>query len=222
MAKEKDPNRGVIFVLAKTPLPGHVKSRLWKVLSPEQASDLTRACLVDTLNLVRSVPQADSVLALDAQLNLPLRAGRTQIQVQPDGDLGERLAGMFDRLLLSYDWAIVLGGDSPHLSSSRLEEAVIGLEGGREAVLGPAEDGGFYLLGLRRSPKGLFENVPWSSSKTGRAMLMALEKYQLTTEVLAEEFDLDRPADLKRLRKLLRQSPDRAPRTAKFLARFDS
>lgn len=85
-------------------------------------------------------------------------------------------------------------------------------------MIGPAADGGFYLLGLRICPPGLFGELPWSAPTTFDAMRERLEERRLQVAVLERWFDVDRPEDLDRLRSMLARGEVEAPETAEFLA----
>jgi hypothetical protein len=88
-----------------------------------------------------------------------------------------------------------------------------------DAALGPSDDGGFYLLGVRQYPTDLLDGIPWSTSETFVRALGRLRTRGLTTAVLPPWFDVDRPADLNRLRSLVLSGRLSAPETARVLAR---
>lgn len=141
-----------------------------------------------------------------------------EVWLQGRGDLGDRLARVLRRALrASPRGAIALGADSPGLPRTLLEEARAALRS-HDAVLGPCEDGGFYLLGLARCPPALLRGLAWSAADTFARTRARLEKRGLATAVLPKWFDVDRPRDLARLSRLISRGTVRAPRTARALA----
>ncbi|MBK6404775.1 MAG: DUF2064 domain-containing protein [Holophagales bacterium] len=138
---------------------------------------------------------------------------------QGDGDLGDRLSRMLQRALARAPAALAVGTDSPGLPGTLLDDARRAL-GTKDAVLGPSDDGGFYLLGLRRAPDGLLEGLPWSSEETFERTKERLLERGLSVHVLPPWFDVDRPEDLEPLRRRLVRGEIRAPATARALARL--
>lgn len=124
--------------------------------------------------------------------------GRWKLVRQRGGDLGERLARAFRRLLSRHPRAIVIGTDSPLLPPRKLREALSELRA-CDAVLGPCPDGGFYLIGLRCLPPGLFRDVRWGSRFALRDMLRNMLRSGLACSVLEPVPDVDRPQDFRAL-----------------------
>lgn len=204
-----------ICVMAKAPVPGTVKTRLAATIGSEAAATLARAFLGDTLELAAGIVPARVVLVLAGALSEPLPPG-IELWTQGEGDLGQRLERCLSRALEGSPAALVIGTDSPGLAPERLREALGALDTA-PAVLGPAEDGGFYLLGLRRCPPELLADLPWSSADTATCTEARLCSRGFEVAKLAAWFDVDTPADLERLGHLLRLDPTRAPRTAALL-----
>lgn len=210
--------RGLICVFAKPPRPGQVKTRLAERIGDSQAAELAQAFLRDTWALASSLPWASAVVATTDETgdHLGLQ-GRPRIWLQGDGDLGQRIERIMRRALAEADFAIAVGADTPGLPERLLVEASRELTK-TEAVLGPSEDGGFYLLGLRRCPSGLLEHLPWSEAVTFAATHTRLEERGLAVQVLEPWFDVDRPDDLERLRNAIASGTLHAPATARLLA----
>lgn len=207
-------DRSTIVVFAKPPVAGEVKTRL---APPARASALARAFLVDTFAALHSVAWADLVLATTAAIDPGLDAElAAQIWMQGDGDLGARIERVLRRALGSAPRAIAMGADTPGLPIAALEHAHEALRTA-DAAIGPTDDGGFYLLALRACPEGLLAGLPWSASDTFAATLARLRERGLTTVVLDAWFDIDRPADLERLRGLLAAHKINAPATWRVL-----
>ena len=197
-ARPRGP-RPLVAVFAKAPVPGHVKTRLVPALRPEEASDLYRALLVDTIDVVEAADARVTVAFTPATgrrlLERLLGAGR-QLVLQPPGDLGTRLERVLGMLQESGGKRVlVVGSDCPGLTSERIREAYRALENA-PVVLGPALDGGFYLLGTSRPATGLLRDIPWSTERVLEAMRTRLLERGLAIRELPEERDLDTPRDL--------------------------
>ncbi len=212
--------RGTLCVMAKAPVAGEVKTRLAAVLGDTAAADLCRAFLLDTWELA-TASRTRTVLALSGdRAALPPLVPAPEIHEQGDGDLGARMERVLSRALSGgAPWAIVLGADLPGLPASRLAEARAALERGASAVLGPARDGGFYLLGLSRCPAGLLAGLEWSTPRTRRLTMERLREHGLEPTLLDDGYDIDEPADLERLRCDLVEGRARARHTLRALGR---
>lgn len=204
-----------ICMFAKPPRPGMVKTRL---ALPGRAAELARAFLIDTSATVRGLEWALPVVAttgaLDEALSITLGA---PVWPQGDGDLGARLERVLRRALAHAPAAIAVGADAPTLPRERYQAARAALAD-HDAVIGPSDDGGFYLLGLKQVPVGLLAEVPWSSETTCAAVIARLRAHRLTVATLAPWFDVDRRDDLARLRRDLAATPGLAPATRDALA----
>ena len=181
-----------LIVLAKEPRPGRVKTRLTPVYTPAQAADLAAAALADTLEAVARTPAARRTLALDGSPGAWLPAGVRVIR-QHGGGLDERLAAAFED---SYEGRpmVLIGMDTPQVGSALLTAAGTALLR-HEAVLGPAADGGFWLLGLRKPDASLLLGVPMSRPDTGAVQLDRLRTAGLNVALLPELVDVDTPED---------------------------
>ncbi len=167
-----------LIVLAKAPVPGRVKTRLIPPFTPQEAATLAEAALIDTLEAGASACFARHTLALDDQRAAPgaLRAelpARFEVSPQRGQGLDERIAAAFDDAYAELALPIVLiGMDTPQVTPGLLETVAHPLAAGdADAVFGPAEDGGFWLLGLRRPDPELILGVPMSADHTGRVQL---------------------------------------------------
>jgi uncharacterized protein len=177
-----------IIVLAKAPVPGRVKTRLCPPCNLEQASELARAALVDTLTAVAATPCDQRVLVLDGVPGPWLPAG-FEVLPQRGGGLDERLACAFYDVV---DGGLLLGMDTPHCTPSRLTAALHALGApGVDAVLGPSLDGGWWALGLREPDPALLLGVPMSTPYTGQAQRARLHQLRLRTVALPTMRDVD-------------------------------
>lgn len=208
--------RDALCILVKSPRPGEVKTRLAPAVGPDGAATLARAFLEDTIALARRLPWARVAVAVagdPAPLALP--AGM-EVWPQGQGDLGERMERALLRALAPGRRAILLGTDSPGLPARMVEAARSSLAT-HGAVLGPADDGGFYLIGLDRCEPGLLFGLPWSRRDTLLHAEARLRRAGRTVARTEPWFDVDEPADLVRLAGLVGRGEVEAPATARAL-----
>lgn len=205
-----------ICLFAKPPVAGEVKTRLIPALGAEGAARLASAFLEDTWALVSALPWASPVLASPVPWPEGLAPRGARVWLQGGGDLGARMEHILRLALAEGPMAFALGADSPGLPRSFLESAPEALAQ-VDALFGPSEDGGFYLLGARRMPRGLLANLPWSREDTLLRTEQRLEALGFNTTRIETFFDVDTPEDLARLRAHLRNSEAHAPATRRAL-----
>jgi rSAM/selenodomain-associated transferase 1 len=152
-----------LLVLAKEPLPGRAKTRLTPPYTPQQAAQLASAALRDTLDVVSRTPAARKVLVFDGD-GRDWRPPGFELIPQRGAGLAERLGAAFAAVRGP---ALLIGMDTPQLTSALLLDAMRALaDRDVDAVLGPALDGGYWSVGLRRWIPGAFAGVPMSSPLT--------------------------------------------------------
>lgn len=205
-----------IIVMAKVPTAGNVKTRLQPFLTPEQCAELAECFLLDTVNKLNSLStriiMAYSPNKERDSLQKLLPRQRTLIK-QKGNDLGEKMFHAFQfAFKKNFDAVVMIGTDSPTFPLDFIEKAFEYLQTA-DAVLGATEDGGFYLIGLRKLRSEIFEKVEWSSPDTFRQTVRNIKKFDLKLTLLPSWFDVDLPADLERLRKDLMTNPSIAPTT---------
>ena len=209
-----DSPRTRICVFAKPPVAGLAKTRLAKDIGAEAAASIATACLLDTWNTVTALSWAEPILA-GSEDNTQLRAlaaAKGEFWLQGEGDLGARLQCVFERATVGGRRTIVIGADTPGLPIERLVQANALLDGSH-AVMGPADDGGFYLLGLTFVAPELFKGVTWGTSTVLAQMSARLESCGVPLALIDRWFDVDRGSDLVRLKALLDQGVVSAPVT---------
>jgi rSAM/selenodomain-associated transferase 1 len=208
--------------MARVPGAGPVKSRLHGALAPAQANALYRCFLLDRLDALAAVPGIARVVAFT-----PSGARAEMAALAPPGfrllaqegrDLSERLPRLLGRLLdEGHPGAMAMDSDSPTLPMTYVADAVRALgEGGADLVLGPSDDGGYYLVGVRALHPPLFRDVPWSTPEVLATTLDRARDLGLRVQLLPPWFDVDTEADLERLRVELRSGGGPA-RTGAFL-----
>ncbi len=207
-------HEATICVLAKPPRPGLVKTRLAAAVGDAQAAALARAFFEDTWSAASSLRWARAVLATTEPAAAEwASAKRASLWPQGKGDLGDRLERMLRRALDDTPAALAIGTDTPGLPPILFSQARSALRSA-DAVLGPCEDGGFYLIGLRRCPDGLLRDLPWTAPDTFLKTLARLRGSGLSAAVLSPWFDVDGPPDLACLHALVARGEIDAPRTA--------
>jgi uncharacterized protein len=213
-----------VAIMAKAPRAGGVKTRLCPPLRADEAAALYRCFLLDKIEAVGALADAHPVIAYtpeDAHAEVGALAPGFALAVQRGPDLGARLYTTLSGLLgAGHPAAIAVDSDTPTLPVEFLQQAV-GLlsRPGPDVVLGPTEDGGYYLIGVRAAHRELFDDVPWSTSEVLQATLRRAATAGLRTACLPPWFDVDTAEDLERLRASLAGVPATASRTGGWLAR---
>lgn len=185
-----------VLVVAKEPVAGRVKTRLCPPCTPQQAAALAEAALADTLEAATSCGADDVVVALDGQPGSWLPTGvRTFPQVE----------GSFDRRLTEA-WAqtsgpgIQIGMDTPQVTGALLDMALDTLEQPDiDAVLGPADDGGWWIIGLPAADDRLFADIEMSSAETGHHQRRRLDQLGYRVGDLPALTDVDYFTDARRV-----------------------
>jgi rSAM/selenodomain-associated transferase 1 len=212
-------NRFGIF--AKYWEPGKVKTRLAAVLGSQSASEIYRLFVRTLVERFRQC--ADSrVLCFTPQEQagaFAALAGADWIaRPQATGDLGGRMSSYFDFCFQDgAERVVLIGSDSPTMPSEYVESA-FRLLGETDVVLGPAEDGGYYLVGASRNVAGIFKDVDWSTARVWEQTIARLGELQLSYELLPQWYDVDELTDLGRLRDELLQTPSDDPALSELLA----
>lgn len=193
-----------ILVFARTPVPGQVKTRLIPALGRDGAARLheqltTRAVATAVQASIGPVhiwctPTVDHPLFSDLR-----RTFGVQLFRQNADDLGRRMHGALVRTLKEFSCAIVIGSDCPFLTIADLQATCEALAEGTPAVLGPALDGGYFLIALAAPAPSLFENVPWGTDEVLEITRDRLRQLDWTWHELAPRRDIDRSEDLDAL-----------------------
>jgi rSAM/selenodomain-associated transferase 1 len=192
----------VLGLFAKQPLPGAAKTRLAQDTSPDFAARLAEAMLRDTLLRFRNFP-ALRVLAFAPpaarHVFAEMAEGGFTLTPQREGDLGARMEGFFREQLEQSERVVLLGSDSPTLPVDYVKQAFEALRRA-DVVLGPACDGGYYLIGCRRPfPEGIFREVAWGETCVlGQTVKRLPADRQL--ELLPPWYDVDTLEDLEMLK----------------------
>jgi rSAM/selenodomain-associated transferase 1 len=195
-----------LIVFARAPTPGRVKTRLAPLLGAKGAARLHERMVERTLSTALAAgygevelhcsPGAGNIFFRDMQRRFGVR-----LRPQGRGDVGERMYRALARALRRHPYAVLIGSDCPALRPSDLRAALRALRAGADAVLSPAEDGGYPLIGLRRASRRLFDGVPWGSGRVLEQTRRRLARLGWRWRELRTLWDVDRPEDVARLRR---------------------
>ena len=181
-----------LCVIAKEPVPGRVKTRLCPPCTPVQAAAVAEAALADTLAVAGRVTAARRVLVLDGRPGPWLPPG-FDVVAQTGGGLGDRLAHAFAACFAACpnEPVVLIGMDTPQVSPDQIEAAGDHLSAGADAVIGLADDGGYWLIGLARPVPGVFAGVPMSTDRTGAVQRARLGRLGCRTASVDALTDVD-------------------------------
>ena len=193
----------VLGVFAKQPIAGRAKTRLAADRSPAWACRAAHAFLADTLDRLDAVSARRYVVYAPADAGpffVPLARGQYDLLPQADGDLGDRLRAFFRQAQADgAERTVAVGADSPTLPVAYVEQAFALLERA-DVVLGPACDGGYYLIGVGRRLPPVFDDIAWSSADVLRQTVERLADAPWRLALLPPWYDVDTPADWALLR----------------------
>ncbi|HKW93709.1 MAG TPA: TIGR04282 family arsenosugar biosynthesis glycosyltransferase [Methylomirabilota bacterium] len=213
-----------LAIMAKSPRVGAVKTRLCPPLRPPEAAELARCFLLDAVERVRAVAGVRPILAytpVEARSEFETLATDFTVIAQRGADLGARQTALVEDVLgLGQRAAIVIGTDSPTVPREHIDEAVdLVMAPDVDLVLGPTEDGGYHLIGLRAPCPALFDAMPWSTAAVLSRTVERARGLGLRVACLPTWFDVDTGVDLDRLRAELGAGTSAPVRhTRRFLA----
>ncbi len=214
------PLSQALIIFARMPLPGRVKTRLPPPLTQQGAAELYRGMLLDILARTSRLDRVERLLFYEdepgAESFFHTVTSLTPFP-QRGNDLGERMAAgfavAFDR---GHERVAIIGTDSPDLPLAHIWEAFARLDDGKaDAVFGPSEDGGYYLLAMKRLHHELFRDIPWSSGRVLLESLVRAGAARISCSCLPTWYDVDTAADLARPGLL--DETNEAPLTRAFL-----
>ena len=191
-----------IAVFVKTPGYSPIKTRLAQEIGKEQAErffrlsvQAIRSVIVETQRIVPLTPYF--AVGDNSGLESPMWQDFNRIYTGTGG-MGQRLDHVYSTLSTRYEYAILMGADSPQISPRLLREAIASLRDGNPFVIGPCHDGGFYLFGGSKQMDRVFwQTIPYSRSRTRSALIDALKERAQDSILLQPLTDVDTRADLK-------------------------
>jgi rSAM/selenodomain-associated transferase 1 len=195
-----------VIVFARAPLPGRAKTRLVAKLGAWGAARLQARLTERALQTavasrcgpveLHGTPRADHPFFRRLQRRFGI-ARRSQ----SGGDLGERMHHALRAALRRHRYALLIGVDAPELRAADLRRALRLLRAGCDVVIAPAEDGGYALIACRRAPCLIFERIEWGGNEVCARTVERLARAHLRWRALRTVWDIDRPADVERLRR---------------------
>jgi len=198
-----------VMVFARAPTPGEAKTRLIPALGEAGAAALHRRLVMHCLRAARDSRLGPVELWCAPDAGDPFFRGcerhcGVSLHPQGEGDLGARMQRAFESALALSPRAILVGSDIPALSPRYLRDADQALGRGDDAAIGPAEDGGYVLIGLSRCDPELFRDIPWGGPEVLAETRRRLAALSWRSSELPVLWDVDRPEDLERLPEGLR------------------
>jgi len=219
-------NTSIILLFIKAPVKGQVKTRLAAILGDDAALDLYRRFVLDILDTLdlTGIPVRICYSPAESGNSVSRWMGpERQYQPQEGADVGERMKNAFQQAFSGGASRVVLiGSDIPDLPAQILNEALAGLVT-HDAVIGPARDGGYYLIGFRAGTffPAVFQNIPWSTGAVFERTMAAFDRGSKQVHVLPTWQDVDTIDDLKDLATRGRRSAFRSTRTMSYLAKIE-
>jgi hypothetical protein len=192
--------RAIILVFARAPVPGQAKTRLIPRLGEWRAARLHMRLILHALQTARL---ADDVVELHGTHGHSFfKHLKVIFRLQRGADLGERMSHALLQARKRHRVAILIGTDCPMLEAADLRRAARWLRGGCDAVLAPAEDGGYALVAMRRVKREFFEGIAWGEADVFDETVKRISRAGYRWRALPPVWDVDRPEDLERLRSL--------------------
>jgi uncharacterized protein len=214
-----------LVIMAKAPKPGMVKTRLARSLPVSAVTALYRCLLDDTISLAQSLDGVKIAVMCPAADREDLErtvSNAVPVVSQVGNGLAAALCSVFAHFTDAGSSRIVaLNSDTPHLPTTMLQAAFRLLEE-CDLVVGPTHDGGYYLVGARMSHPGLFTTDAIGTANAFEALLTKAEVLGLSVRLTDPFYDIDEAADLSRLAEDLQLTPEKAPKTAKWLSEWAS
>lgn len=201
-----DSNTAVL-IFGKTPIPGQVKTRLEAEYSVEKCLAIYQKLLRQTVTTVSLIDDWDIYLWSTPTIHHPYLISlaeefNIELRSQQGTTLGERMLSACRETLANYTKVIIIGCDCPELVTADLSNSIEKLNSGYDVILGPASDGGYYLIALTQPYQQLFANIDWGTETVLSQTKDIAEEMELSYFELDEKNDLDRPEDYLKLKHL--------------------
>jgi uncharacterized protein len=192
--------RARLLLLTKAPDPGQVKTRLVPLLGEAATADLYSQLLHDCLAMCSNAALCPIDIWCSPSPEHPFfqqceQLYHATLHTQVAGDLGQRMSAAIETTLVEADYVVLIGADCPTLTTGDLTSAFHALDTGTDVVIGPAEDGGYYLIGMREHHASLFGNIPWSTPEVLSITEDRIQRHNLRLFKLPPRKDLDTPED---------------------------
>ncbi len=189
-----------LYLFAKAPVPGQVKTRMQPQLTAVQSARLATQMLRQSVEKVCQFWRGKLILTVSPTSDYPLfqdlaRNNNLDLEIQMAGDLGEKMLYVLRKGIAQFGSAVVMGSDVPHITDEILIE-VHRLVTQKNNVIGPTRDGGFYLLGLNKMANAMFEGVDWGSERVMTRLCQNFQGLGIGLSLCSELRDIDNWDDL--------------------------
>ena len=196
----------VVLVFSKAPVAGEVNTRLTPYISHQQAAELQRELVHNRLEMLASSNLCQFQLWCAPDTDHPFfdecaNQYCIDLNAQSGIDLGERMLNATQAMLNNYNKVIIIGTDAPALGGDQIGQAIKELDS-HDTVLVPAEDGGYVLIGMSEHREGMLSDIAWGCGDVLKETMQNLERLGLHCRLLDTCWDVDRPEDLERYRRL--------------------
>ena len=190
-------SKRLLLLFVRAPELGKVKTRLAEAVGPEVALEIYIHLLQHTRQITEKLDAAKAVYFADNIVDDGLWPKQSyQHHLQTEGDLGQKMQAAFeDAFAAGYTSVVIIGSDCKQLTQEIIEQAFEALQT-HEVVIGPALDGGYYLLGMKKLYPELFQNKPWSTSSVFSETLYDVERLHLSHKLMPELSDVDHMEDV--------------------------
>lgn len=197
----------VLIVFSRAPEPGKVKTRLIDTVGEQQATDIYKQLLANTIKAAAASAFNQVELCIAGDVEHPFIKSISEeygfpVYAQQGDDLGMRMYHALAQALLRYNSAVLVGCDCAGLTEDDLNQARQALFDNIDVVIGPSTDGGYYLVGMSQPYQELFTDMPWGSETVLQETLARIKQQGLAVTLIAEHTDIDSPEDLGQLRRL--------------------
>ncbi len=195
--------KNALIIFVKNVIPGQVKTRLAATLGNDVAMDIYQQLLKNVNNKIQSLDAGKIVFYSEFVEDDIWDSSIFKKDIQQGNDLGERMENAFKvSLAAGYKKAVIIGSDCPGIDETILNEAFEKLTG-FDVIIGPARDGGYYLLGMKEMYSVLFQDIEWSTDKVLQQTLSVCSRNRLTYFQLPELSDIDEEKDLRYFKELI-------------------
>ena len=196
-----------ILIFAKAPVAGQVKTRLTPPLKPVQAVALHQKLVARTLRMATKTALAPVILYCSPDQKHPFfieceQTYATALETQQGDDLGTRMLHGLENALQQMRYVVLIGTDCPAMGQDYIEEAIQRLRSGSDVVIGPANDGGYVLIGTKQAHAELFTDIEWGKDTVFSITMERIMQAGLQLSLLASMQDIDRPEDLRHIKTL--------------------
>jgi len=202
-------SKNAIIIFQKNLIPGMVKTRLAATVGNQQAMEIYRELVAFTHMQAIDVADADVWIFFSEsleELEEKVQKHITAMMVQEGSDLGKRMHNAFETIFgMGYAQAVLIGTDCPEISPEIIETALSSLNK-NEVVIGPALDGGYYLIGMKKVHQNLFEQMPWSTENVLPLTLQKIKQHNLSFGLLTALSDVDTEEDWLNFKSLISET----------------